>query len=568
MLTPHQALTLGLRHHQAGDLATAEQLYRQVLQVEPRHPTALQQLGLIALQQGRNDAAIDLLTESLRVNPSSPAAHFHLGRALRAQGRLEEGVVSYRQSLRLNAGSAAAHNNLGDALLELERWDEAAAALREAVRLKPDFPEAHNNLGTALSKQGRFEEAEAHCREALRLRPDYFPAASNLGILCRDQGKLEEAAAWLGRALHARPDCFPAWHNLGNALTEQGKLEEALACLTRAVRLKPDNAEAHRDRGMILLLQGDWEQGWPEYEWRHRCRESLPPPPGLPVWDGSPLAGRTILLLDEQGLGDNIQFARYVPLVKAQGGTVVLVCQPALARLFAGCPGVDRVVARGSDGPGPADVYVPLLNLSGIYRTTATTVPGGVPHFSIDPGLVETWRQELGDLPGFKVGISWQGNPRYGRDRGRSLPLAHFAPVAEVPGARLFSLQKNVGSEQLPSFAERFGVVDLGPRLADPVDTAAVMRNLDLVITSDTMVAHLAGALGVPVWVALGRVADWRWLLDREDSPWYPTMRLFRQKAGGDWADVFARAAAELRGLVAERGIHPSAPPAVPAARS
>jgi tetratricopeptide (TPR) repeat protein len=550
MLTPPQALALGLRHHQAGDLGTAEQLYRQVLQIDPRHPTALQQLGLIALQQGRNDAAIDLLTESLGVNPSSPAAHFHLGRALRTQGRLEEAVTSYRQSLRLNAASAAAHNNLGDVLLELERWDEAAAALREAVRLKPDFPEGHNNLATALGKQGRYEEAEACCREALRLRPDYFPASCNLGILCRDQGKLEEAAAWLGRALHTRPDCFPAWHNLGNVLTEQGKFEEALACLSRAVRLKPDNAEAHRDRGMILLLRGDWEQGWPEYEWRHRCRESPPPPPGLPVWDGSPLAGRTILLLDEQGLGDNIQFARYVPFVKAQGGTVVFVCQPALTRLFAGCPGVDRVVARGSDGPGPADLYAPLLNLPGIYRTTPRTVPRGAPYFSIDPGLVETWRRELGDLGGFKIGISWQGNPKFGLDRLRSLPLAHFAAVAEVPGVRLLSLQKTVGSERLPSFAERFGVVDLGPHLADLVDTAAVMRNLDLVITSDTMVAHLAGALGVPVWVALGRVADWRWLLDREDSPWYSTMRLFRQKNAGDWPDVFARIAAELRALV------------------
>jgi Flp pilus assembly protein TadD len=477
----------------------------------PDDPETLYRLGLLAHQQGRNDTAIDLLSRSLRACPSSPAAHFFLGRALQSVGRLDDAADSYRESIRLNPAAAAAHNNLGDVLLRRGRLPEAEAALREAVRLKSDFPEAHCNLGLALATQGRWQEATAYLAEAIRHRPPY--------------------------AL--------AHYHLAYAYREMGRFREALASLDGAIRHRPDYAEAHRDRGMVLLLLGDWPSGWAEYEWRCRC-ETCPPPPPLPRWDGTPFPGRTLLLQSEQGVGDTLQFVRYASLAKQRGGNLVLECHPSLTRLLAGLPGADRVVAVGG-GSIQADLYVPMPSLPGVFQSTPATVPAAVPYLTADSVLVESWRAELAPVSGFKVGIAWQGNPAFQGDRWRSVPLAEFAPVASVPSVRLFSLQKELtGREQLPPLADRFGVTDLAPRLSDFAETAAVMRNLDLVITSDTSVAHLAGALGVPVWMAVRAVADWRWLLEREDSPWYPTMRIFRQPAEGDWRSVFNRIAAAL----------------------
>ena len=292
---------------------------------------------------------------------------------------------------------------------------------------------------------------------------------------------------------------------------------------------------------------GRFEQGWPGYEWRWKCKEfgSLPPfhPP---LWDGSPLDGRTILVHAEQGLGDTLQFIRYAPLVHQRGGRVILVCQPPLIGLLTRSPGVERLVAQGEALPD-YDVHVPLMSLPGLLGTTLESVPADVPYLDAEPQLVEAWRHRLGSYPGFKVGIVWQGNPKFRLDRRRSIPLAQFAPLARVPGVHLFSLQKGPGAEQLAAVTDRFPVTDLGRRLDDFMDTAAVLKNLDLVISVDTAIAHLAGALGIPVWVALPFVPDWRWLMDREDSPWYPTMRLFRQARPGQWEDVFQRIAEALQ---------------------
>jgi Tfp pilus assembly protein PilF len=439
----------------------------------------------------------------------SAGDYFHLGRALQAQGRIEEAVASYRESLRLNPVSVAALNNLGDALTLLGQTDEAEQALREALRRKADFPEAHNNLGIALARQGRLDEAERHHRESLRLNP---ASAS-------------------------------AHNNLGNVLREQGQFAEGLACLDQALRLRPDYAEAHRNRGMTLLLLGDWEQGWREYEWRRRCPEARPPE-RLPLWDGAPLGGRTILLRAEQGMGDTLQFIRYAPIVQQRGGRVVVACPASLVRLLTAAPGIDRVLTAENEGIA-VDVWIPLPSLPGIFGTTPTTVPGRVPYLFADPALVAEWRQQWASLQGFKIGIVWQGNPKHSGDRWRSVPLSAFAPITALGGIHLFSLQMGAGCEQIPSFAERFPLVDLSGSLRDFMDTAAVLMNLDLVITVDTAVAHLAGALGVPVWLALPWPAEWRWLLEREETPWYPSMRLFRQTKRGDWESVFTRIAAE-----------------------
>jgi hypothetical protein len=328
----------------------------------------------------------------------------------------------------------------------------------------------------------------------------------------------------------------------------------------KILRLQPNVAEAHVNRGIALLLKGDMEQGWPEYEWRMRSVEwaaavkTLP----IPLWDGGLLRGRTILLRPEQGLGDTIQFIRYAPLVKQRGGTVVFECPKALKQILAGCPGIDQVVEQGLPLPAGVDVHAHLASLPALLGTTLSNIPATIPYLHADPALEASWREKLAANPGFKIGIAWQGNPSYRGDGQRSVPLTRFATLAGLPGVRLFSLQKGKGCEQVQQVAGQFSVIDLGPRLDETagafMDTAAVMKNLDLVITSDTAIAHLAGALGVPVWVALAFIPDWRYLLERTDSPWYPTMRLFRQSTPGDWNGVFERIAAEVAGPAATAG--------------
>ena len=425
------------------------------------------------------------------------------------------------------------------------KLDEAVACYRRALELKPDYAEAHNNLGTAFKDQGKLDEAVACYRRALELKPDFAEAHNNLGIALKDQGKLDEAVACYRRALELKPDYAEAHNNLGNALKDQGKLDEAVACYRRALELKPDFAEAHGNQSLLSLLTGDFQRGWAEYEWRWKTKQCQRRDFSQPLWDGQPLEGRTILLHAEQGLGDAIQFVRYAALVKQRGGAVIVECPKPLLSLLASCAGIDRLVGRGDDLP-PFDVHAPLLSLPGIFHTSLETIPADVPYLFADPGLVEHWREELGGIAGFKIGIAWRGNPEHRNDRARSIPLSCFEPLAGLPGVRLLACKKGRAWSSCKSWPDRFPITELGSRLDDFMDTAAVLMNLDLVITCDTAVAHLAGALGVPVWVALPFVPDWRWLLDRSDSPWYPTMRLFRQKKPGDWAGVFEEIKAEL----------------------
>ena len=351
-----------------------------------------------------------------------------------------------------------------------------------------------------------------------------------------------------------------------------------MAQYQEALRLKPDYADAHWNRALTWLLAGDFKQGWPEYEWRWQTKQMRGFRPSFPqpLWDGSSLSGKTILLWAEQGLGDTFQFVRYAPLVKQQGGTVLLSCPAELGRILHTCAGIDHLVTDDSPLP-PFDVQVPLMSLPGILKTTLATVPASVPYLFADAArgtLAAThkgWRGERKKENGrhspssfilhpYRVGIVWQGNPRFSQpecrvaDQRRSTALAQFEPVARLPGVRLFSLQKGYGTEQLAERQTEWGMVDLGEEIGDFMDTATVMMNLDLIISVDTSPLHLAGALGLPVWAVLPFAGCWRWLLDRDDSPWYPTMRLFRQKHWGDWAEVFGRITEEVRKLLSPQG--------------
>ena len=382
---------------------------------------------------------------------------------------------------------------------------------QEAIRLKPDYAEAHLNLGNALQRQGQLAEAVGQYQEAIRFKPDYAEAHNNLGAAFLDQGRLAEAVTQYQEAIRLKPHYVEAHYNLGLALQAKGHLVEAVAQYHKAIRLKPDYVEAHSDRALTWLLAGDFKQGWAEYEWRWQTKQlrCFKPSFPQPLWDGSSLSGKTILLWAEQGLGDTLQFVRYAALVKQQGGTVLLSCPDELARILQACAGIDHIFTPGSPLP-PFDVQVPLLSLPGILKTTLATVPASIPYLFADAALEQRWQEELAHYAEFKIGIVWQGNPRSSQpecrvaDQRRSAALAQFEPVARLPGVRLFSLQKGYGTEQLTERQAEWGIVDLGEKLSDFMDTAAVMMNLDLIISVDTAPLHLAGALGLPVWGCCG----------------------------------------------------------------
>ena len=514
-----EALNLARRALEAGDRVRARYIYEQILQAAPTEPNALCALGMLSCEASQWDAAEGHFRRAIDAFPDEPAFHNHLHLVYRRQGRRTEAIACCRRALELAPAAAELHNNLGIALKEARELDAAVASLERSIQLDPQYADAHYNLANALTMLGRLDEAERAYRRAIELAPRQCDAHNNLGTL----------------------------------LETQGRLNEAMACYEAALHADGDSAEAHRNRALLRLLCGDYAQGWPEYEWRWRTSGHARPSYSQPQWEGQRVEGRAILLIAEQGLGDTVQLVRYAPLVQEKSGArVVLTCPRPWHALLQTAPGIDRLVAT-DDVPGAFDYYVPLLSLPMIFKTTLETIPARIPYLAAESQRVEYWQRELAAVGAFKVGIAWQGNPEFAGDRYRSIPLEHFAPLADCEKVRLFSLQKNFGREQLAALPAGFPIVDLDAKLDEStgafVDTAAVMMSLDLVITSDTATAHVAGALGVPVWVALQYKPNWRFLLDRRDSPWYPTMRLFRQAKWGAWPEVFRQIAGELRVL-------------------
>ncbi len=537
--------SLGIALAQQGRSQEAERCFAAAVHANPGFAQGHNNLGNALKEQGRREEALPRYQEAVRLKPDFAEAYNNLGNLQRELGQLDDAVANCRQALRLKPDLADAHNNLGAAYSSLRRWEEAAASYRQAIALRPNHAEAHSNLGSALRELGRTDEAIASLRQALQLKPDFAEAHGGLSMCLTQQGDLEAALTSCQAALRLRPEMATAHLSMGFILSELGRRPEALACCQRALELQPDMPDARKNRSLVWLLEGKLAEGFAEYEWRWKCPELPERPFPQPLWDGSPLAGKRILLHAEQGFGDTLHFVRYAPLVHQRGGHVIVVCQRPLVDLLSRCQGVEQVVAQGDPLP-PFDTHAPLLGLPRIFRTTLDSIPAQVPYVTVDPKAIEAWRGELAGVAELKVGIAWQGSRVHRRDKGRSIPLAQFAPLAELPGVRLYSLQKDFGREQIASvpFGER--IVDLAPRLESFVDTAAVMEHLDLVICCDTSVGHLAGALARPVWLAVATVPDWRWLLDRDDTPWYPTMRLFRQQRRGDWNDVFRRITSAL----------------------
>ncbi|MGD9721592.1 MAG: tetratricopeptide repeat protein [Pirellulales bacterium] len=588
-------LAAAMMLHREERLAEARAQYEQIVALDPARADAWNLLGIALRQEGRPAEALPHHQRAVTLDPIQAIYAGNLGEAHRLLGDLEEALRWYTEASRLAPFVAEIHNTLGALAEQTGRPEEAEAHYQHAIQCDPRYPEAIYNLGNFWQKRRQWDRAIEHYQRALALRPDYVDAQCNLGNALRERGDLAGALAWLRSALALAPDSVPAMSNLGAVLQDMDQPEEALdlclraiarsperpmlhmnlgtiykdlqdpaaaiASYNRALQLEPDHAQALFSRGTAYLSQGDFAEGWAGYEVRSRCEQFDTRDFPQPRWDGAPLAGRTLLVHSEQGLGDTVQFIRYLPRVMQSGGRVLVDVQPALVPLLR-TSGVPNVLPPGE--PLPAfDVHVPLLSLPYIFGTRLETVPADVPYLAVEPERVEKWRAVLEPYAGLKVGLVWQGRVEHRRDRMRSFPLVALAPLATVPGVQLFSLQKGPGSEQLAALAAkqgggRFEVIDLGSAGDNDGavfrDTAAIIQNLDLVIAPDTGVAHLAGALAARVWVALPLVAEWRWLTDRDDSPWYPTLRLFRQQQRGDWAELFARMAGELATLVTERG--------------
>lgn len=523
---------------------------------------SLNERGRELYRSGQREQAAECFRRAVELQPDYATALSNLGNILTELDKPDEAEVYCCRAVAVDPHYATAHNNLGYALLKQERMEEAAASFERAVELRPDYLLAQCNLGRALQAARCFEDAEAAWRRGLQLQPRSVDALCGLGDALLSLDRPGEAIGALEAALQVEADRVQARNDLGLARMRLGMTAEAIADYQRALQLAPDNTRVHCNLAYALLARGEFQQAWPHFEWRLRDKPASDPPLTQPVWDGSPLAERTILLHTEQGLGDTIQFVRLARQLRAarisdadreHPGKMILACQPSLVPLLSTCPGIDQVVPK--DGLVPAcDVHAPLMSLPAILGITLETIPADVPYLFPRADLQAQWREELDQLHGLKIGIAWQGNPEYPDDRARSIPLTQFATLTEVEGVTLVSLQKGFGSEQLADVD--FPVADWGSCLDEQSgafeETAAVVSQLDLVISSDTSIVHLAGALGAPVWVAIAHVADWRYLLNIETSPWYPTMRLFRQRDRGNWESVFQQMKRELQHKLAQ----------------
>jgi len=465
-----------------------------------------------AHQAGRFGEAEQMYLRVLRQTPRHADALHLLGVVAAQTGRPKEAIASIKRAIAIAPKAGVYHANLGNAYQDCDQTRDALAANQKAAALDPRDVGAMNGLGTALRKLDELQAAENAFRRAVELAP---------------------ATA----AFHA---------NLGNVLESRGQYQAAREAYDKAVRLSPNSAEHQWGLALQELRLGDYANGWNRYEWRWQMASYKVPRWNRPepLWDGSDLAGRTILLHMEQGYGDNVQLIRYVPLVKARGGGIMMTTLDPLLRLFRTIPEADAVYRETEPVP-PFEVHAPLMSLPRIFKTTVETIPATVPYLHLAPADVAAWAERISAMgPGLKVGLCWAGKPSHGNDRNRSMSLATLNPLATVGGVHFLRLHKGPSPQSRECDLKP---LDCTADLADFADTASLVMNLDLVITVDTSIAHLAGALGKPTWLLLPFVADWRWLLDRTDSPWYPTIRLYRQSTPGDWKSVVERVGNDLK---------------------
>lgn len=573
----NEQLRKGMAAHQDGDLDTAKAAYEQILDVAPGHADANHLLGLVQFQTGDPGAGAALITKAIELDGKVALYHANLGRVLKSAGRDAEAVVAFKDAIHIEPDTAAlhadlasamigagdadgararanlaleldpnlaeAHLNLGLALQELKGTSDegAVASFQRAINLKPDLPGSYLGLGVALHENGQSDEAIKAYGHALALDPTFVEAHCNLGNLMRDRCEFDRAAKHYRDALGIKPDQAEVLGNLGVALQESGDLNGALEAYTKAIEVEPDNPEVRRNRGMALLAAGKFSEGWSDYEYRWQTQrfERLKRDWPVPFWDGEIKDGLRLYVHAEQGLGDTLQFCRYLPMLAEQGISVVFECADSLRALMKQVPGVGQVRQPGQEVPA-IDAHVSLLSLPGLLGTTSGNIPANIPYLDVPQAYKDKWQKITSNwLPGKRIGIAWRGSPDHARDALRSPGLTPCLPLLELSDTVVVSLQKDGAAEELASLDTANALIDPMTDVADLADTAALMQQLDVVISCDSAPLHLAGGLGVQCFAVLPHVAEWRWGTEGNTSPWYPTMTLVRQPSFGDWASVF-----------------------------
>ncbi|MDB3865827.1 tetratricopeptide repeat protein, partial [Amylibacter sp.] len=509
--------------------------------LKPDNAVVYNNIGNALQGQGKLDEAIEAYNKTLALKPDYAEAYNNMGNALKDQGKLEEAIRAYKNALSIKPDHAGTYNNMGNVLKDQGKLDEAITSLNKALSIKPDYAVAYNNMGNVLKDQGKLDEAITSYNKALSLKPDYADAYYNMGNALQDQGKLEEAVQAYIKALAINSDYAEAYNNMGNVLQGQGKLDEAIEAYNKALALKPDYAEAYNNMGRTYYLKGEIQKGLELLEYRFKKQKAPTRAPREKLyWNGSePIKGKEFLVYEEQGLGDIIQFCRYLPSLVKKGAKVTFKVTQKLHALLRTLDSDIILVDRLPD-ESQIDFEAPLMSLPHLLNISLETIPPIETYLSADYLKVVSWGKLLNTRK-FKIGICWQGSKNK-IDIGRSFPLSLFEGISKLPNVELISLHKGEGEKQIQEI--KFNLTTLGSNFDAGqdafLDTSAVIENCDLVITSDTAVAHLAGSLGCTTWLILKYIPDWRWMFDRDDCHWYPTMTLYRQKTPGNWADVFS----------------------------
>jgi len=539
---------LGMGLQACGEAEQAQQFFLSALQFGNDDPEVLFNLGVLRHMAGDITQASGFYQAALAMKPAFAECLNNQGIALNALGEMSQAIEHYQKTIQLAPDFFDPVLNLGNALYQSGRTAEAKVCFQRAIVLRSEHAGAHNALGVALKAQGEMPAAVAAFERALQLDPGLDEARGNLGNALKRLGLLDQAIAHYREALAQRPDNASVWTNLGSALQQQGDIEGALAAFDHALTIAPDMPEAHWNRALACLLIGDYERGWPEYEWGFAAGARPLNERAYPRWRGESLPGKTLLVSAEQGLGDTLQFVRFLSAAKARVGKLVLECQPELLTLLAQCGGVDQVLPSTTPDSAMPEITarVPLMSLPGLLGVTLGQLPGPSPYLFAEQ---ESLRRIASFISAgkFKVGIVWAGSPSHQDDSNRSCELPLFERLTQVPGVQLYSLQKGARAQDIDRAG--FSIVDLAPLINDFTDTAATIAALDLVVTADTAVAHLAGALGRTTWVLLPFAPDWRWGLARTDSAWYPATHLFRQSQRGQWRPVLEQVAQALAKL-------------------
>jgi Tfp pilus assembly protein PilF len=537
-----KAVGMATGHFQAGRIAEAETLCRNVLAEAPRNPDALHLLGVIADTVGNHAAAIELIGQAIGFKTNEPFYHGNLGQALQNAGRVDEAVAEYERALKINPGMVAVLINMGNIVMAQGKLDAAEEWYKRAVAADPKQALTHYNLGGLYKAQKKTTPAIAAYTQALALNPNMAEARVNLGALFKDENRFEEAGAQYRQAIALDPKQSKAYNNLGLLLRESGRFDDALECFFQTLKLTPDDTEARANIGTTLITGGAFAEGWPLYEarWEGLSPKSLRPATQLPQWTGeNPGANDRLLLFGEQGLGDKIHFSRYISLAAARfPAGVSVITDRSLQSLFRrSFPSVE-ILAEVPADQGRWQWHCPLMSLPLAFGTTLETVPAQTPYLVPDPVKVAYWKDKIAalTLTARKIGVVWKPGKLMTSASLKALSFQQLKPLLEQPGVAWFSLQKDIDPESEPG-----RLIDWSAEFNDFDDTAALMMNLDLIISVDTSTAHLAGALNLPVWMLNRHASDWRWLWGRDDSPWYPSMRIFNQKTARDWDEVVGR---------------------------